>query len=44
MKEEKNNNPFGWLGEPIANKKTYWIILGILAMIEIFFGISVFFR
>lgn len=44
MKGENNNNPFNWLGSPGVDKKTYWIILAILAAIEIGTSISIFFR
>jgi hypothetical protein len=44
VKEEDHNNPFSWLGSLGHNKKAYWLILAILAAVEIGLGISIFFR
>ena len=44
MKKNDNNDIFSGMGSPRGNKKLYWIVLGIFALVEIIFGISVFFR
>lgn len=43
-KDEKNSDPFSWFGSSGVNKKNYWIIITILAAVEIVLGVSVFFR
>lgn len=42
--KDNNNSHFNWFGSPGDNQKVYWFFIALLALIEIGFGISIFFR